>query len=349
MNRIMKRLLLAALLATLAIQLPAGGQEIALEAGWDNPPLEARTRCFWWWLNGNVTKEAITRDLEEMRAKGMGGGLIFDADGSGQRGNQRCPLGPCSARKPGGNCLSTRSTKRIGSGLELSLLIQSGWNLGGPDMTPDEMAKQITWSELDVSSPGPLQKPLPQPSSRFDYYRDVAVLAIRNKVRVGGRPDADLRGLIERSNQQGSSASLAVDGDASTFWVSQGVQPGQGPGKGKSEWLGGKLQYADNGCRSSACLDGRTMGRNVVGCSPRKDGRAFEPVTEEIAVPNGEPLQVRVRSRSRLRQFRLEMMRRLRCLAFPASPRNVQVCEFTLLDADGRSLNPKSSPARFAT
>jgi len=42
----------------------------ALESGWENPPPEARLRAYWWWLNGNVTKAAITRDLEQMKAKG---------------------------------------------------------------------------------------------------------------------------------------------------------------------------------------------------------------------------------------------------------------------------------------
>ena len=34
----------------------------ALDAGWQNPPNEARLRAYWWWLNGNVTKASITRD-----------------------------------------------------------------------------------------------------------------------------------------------------------------------------------------------------------------------------------------------------------------------------------------------
>jgi len=35
--------------------------EDALTARFANPPPEARTRAYWWWLNGNVTKAAITR------------------------------------------------------------------------------------------------------------------------------------------------------------------------------------------------------------------------------------------------------------------------------------------------
>src|SRR5262245_6696245 len=59
-----------------------------LEEGWNNPPQLARTRCWWWWLNGNVTKDAITRDLEEMKDKGLGGASIIDAGGAEQNGHR---------------------------------------------------------------------------------------------------------------------------------------------------------------------------------------------------------------------------------------------------------------------
>jgi hypothetical protein len=58
-----------------------------LESGIRSPPNSAGIRCFWWWLNGDVTEDAITRDLGEMKAKGFSGALIFDAHGSGQRKN----------------------------------------------------------------------------------------------------------------------------------------------------------------------------------------------------------------------------------------------------------------------
>ena len=92
-------LLLAGLLAgraTVAGQdaAPLGAGVEELRQGFRSPPPSARTRAFWWWLNGNVTKAAITRDLEEMKAKGFGGVLLFDADGSNQDGNRRVPAGP---------------------------------------------------------------------------------------------------------------------------------------------------------------------------------------------------------------------------------------------------------------
>ena len=63
----------------------------ALDAGWTKPPQEARLWAYWWWLNGNVDKAAITRDLEEMKAKGFGGALLCDGGGASQGGNAEVP------------------------------------------------------------------------------------------------------------------------------------------------------------------------------------------------------------------------------------------------------------------
>src|SRR5512143_3474589 len=65
-----------------------------LEYGFADPPREARLRCYWWWLNGNVTKASIIRDLEQMKAKGYGGAIVVDAGGAAQGGNDEVPAGP---------------------------------------------------------------------------------------------------------------------------------------------------------------------------------------------------------------------------------------------------------------
>ena len=73
------------LFALAVLAVCASAVAAPLEADWNDPPRDARLRCWWWWLNSHVTEEAITRDLEEMKAKGMGGAMVFDADGSGDR------------------------------------------------------------------------------------------------------------------------------------------------------------------------------------------------------------------------------------------------------------------------
>ena len=338
MNRILRQLFLLTMLLLTACSQPACSQDLSLEAGWENPPIDARTRCFWWWLNGNVTKEAITRDLEEMRAKGMGGGLIFDADGSGQRGNQIVPAGPMFGSKPWRELMVHAVQEADRLGLQACLAIQSGWNLGGPDITPEEMAKQVTWSELTVSTPGKLVQPLPLPVSRFDYYRDVAVLAFRNRV-AGGEEEAKFT-LSASGSQQTRSPGLAADGKESTFWVSQGHAPGQGPGKTKSEWLQASFSKpVDAG--GLRILGRKNYGPKVCRLLASQDGQTFAPVTDELAVKNGEELELRFEP-VRAVQFRLELIDAYDAL-FPESPRNVQVCEFVLLDDQGQAFGPKST------
>ncbi len=39
-------------------------------------------------------------------------------------------------------------------GLEMSLNIQSGWNLGGPMVKAEDAAKKLTWSEAAGKRPG---------------------------------------------------------------------------------------------------------------------------------------------------------------------------------------------------
>src|SRR5437899_2158607 len=52
--------------------------EDALERGFKDPPDSARPRVWWHWLNGNVTKEGITADLEWMKRVGIAGMQMFD-------------------------------------------------------------------------------------------------------------------------------------------------------------------------------------------------------------------------------------------------------------------------------
>ena len=49
-----------------------------LEENFKNPPHEVRPQVWWWWLQTPTNKEAITKDLEEMKAKGLSGCMVLD-------------------------------------------------------------------------------------------------------------------------------------------------------------------------------------------------------------------------------------------------------------------------------
>lgn len=167
------------------------------------PPSAYGIRCWWWWLNGNVTKQSITRDLEAMKEKGFSGASIVDAGGQDQRGNGPVPEGPLFGSPAWQELFqhAVKEAKRLG--LELSLNIQSGWNLGAPDVQPQEAAKHLSWSETLVS--GNSVHTLPLPKAVHGFYKDIAVLAFPLHDTAGIKPMHHLR-LKAAFDEGGSSA-----------------------------------------------------------------------------------------------------------------------------------------------
>lgn len=189
-----------------------------LTEGWQTPPPEARVRCWWWWLNGNVDAAGLTRDLEAMHAQGFGGANIIDAGGANQRGNLQVPHGPDFGSPEWRELFRHAVAEADRLGLELGFNIQSGWNLGGPSVTPEHAAKKLTFSERNVSADTPGEIVLATPRSEQDYYRDIAVLAIPVDALQFG---AEVRITADRS-QPDHPPEAMYDGDPNTFWVSAG-------------------------------------------------------------------------------------------------------------------------------
>lgn len=168
-----------------------------MQAGFADPPPAARLRCYWWWLNGHTDKATITHDLEQMKAKGFGGVLLVDANGSDQGGNENVPAGPTFG-SPAWMELYTyalREADRLG--LDIALNITSGWNLGGPRVTPAEASKLLTWSPTDVTGGKRVELKLPMPAVRNGFYRQIAVLAY--PLEHGAEGKANRRGLAFRT------------------------------------------------------------------------------------------------------------------------------------------------------
>ncbi len=263
-----------------------------LEAGFRTPPHRSGIRCFWWWLNSNVTREAITRDLEAMKDTGFSGALIFDADGSSQRGNRRTPAGPVFGSPEWTELFvhACREARRLD--LELSLNIQSGWNLGGPTVTAEEATQRLIWSKTEFTGPATVEQVLKRPRFR-DFYRDVAVIAVplppeqdTAQTGTGGKIGCAVQASSTQRNFHGG---LAMDGNPDTFWVSN-----RGPEKETPQWLlltlsrpvtiselflQGRKGYGPRECSIQLSLDNKTF--RTVKEAPLKDGEVlqarFEP------------------------------------------------------------------------
>ena len=151
-----------------------------LHRSFQNPPAESRLRCYWWWLNSMATKESITRDLEEMKDKGYGGASLVDAGSSNYQVAAKTAAGPVFM-SPEWMELYKHAVKEADRiGIELSVNVQSGWNPGGPSITPEMALKKIVWSEVDVVGGKLVSIELKQPEKNF-IYQDVLVQAIPKK------------------------------------------------------------------------------------------------------------------------------------------------------------------------
>jgi hypothetical protein len=160
------------------------------------PDVPSGVNCWWWWLNGNVNKAAITKDLEAMKSRNFQGAMIFDAGGHNQRGNRDIPDGPLFGSEAWNELFVFALDEAKGLGLQMGFNIQSGWNLGGPRVSPEYAAKQLTYSQTEVSGDRSLSIELDQGQSRLDYYRDIAVLAFpldADDKAVEGISDLDLK------------------------------------------------------------------------------------------------------------------------------------------------------------
>lgn len=114
------------------------------------PPTHARPGCFWDWLNGAMTPEQITHDLEAMKQGGMRGGEIWDvaamADPDKQVPGGPAFLGPESIRLI---AHPIREANRLG--MEIVIVASSGWNAGGSWVTPEYAGKALYQSTTTVS------------------------------------------------------------------------------------------------------------------------------------------------------------------------------------------------------
>ena len=158
----------------------------ALARGFKNPGNQARPRAWWNWLNGDVTLDGLTRDLEEAKDKGLGGLEMWDTEAM-INPDGFVPAGPpfMESESVASMHHAIKEAKRLG--LDLGLITSSGWNAGGPWVTPELASKNLFYSSVVLNGPGQVSCKLDFPKVPRNcpkgadglpkWYMDVAVLA----------------------------------------------------------------------------------------------------------------------------------------------------------------------------
>jgi hypothetical protein len=197
---------LAAMLLALCTLTSADVSADDLAKNFASPPASARPWVYWFWINGNISKEGITADLEAMRRVGIGGVLWMEVSGM-----VWAPDGPVTPASPQWHdCMqwAVRECERLG--IEFDLSVDFGYGSGGPHITPELSMQKLYWSETEVEGGRQVNIVLPKPAvektlsawlrpgaaispkvveqiEKTDSYREIAVVAIPAPVSPKGR------------------------------------------------------------------------------------------------------------------------------------------------------------------
>ena len=168
---------------------PSGNNFSALEQGFVNPPDSARPGVYWYFMDGNLSKEAMTKDLEAMHASGIGHLVYLEV-------NVGVPRGPVDFLSDEWQDLfghAVAECERLG--IDITLGVGPGWTgSGGPWVDAAQSMQHLVVSSVEVSGKGQqiIRLPKPAPKRPFfgewnftpgvkqqweDFYEDVAVLA----------------------------------------------------------------------------------------------------------------------------------------------------------------------------
>jgi hypothetical protein len=165
-----------------------------LRKGFESPPDSARPGVYWYFMDGNMSKEAITADLESMKKVGIGAVLFLEV-------NVGIPRGKVNFMSEEWMALFThivRESERLG--ITITLGVGPGWTgSGGPWVSGAESMRHLVSNSIQVSGDGKqtILLPKPKPMKPYfgengftpelkkqwqDYYEDIAVLAFPTPV-----------------------------------------------------------------------------------------------------------------------------------------------------------------------
>jgi len=143
-----------------------------LEKDFASPPDATKPRCYWYWMDGNITTNGITKDLEAMRHIGIGEayiGIISD--------QSSLPPGAIKAlSEPFWDTITHAVREGSRVGVDIGLFNSPGWSQsGGPWVKPEQSMRHLVSPELRLHGPQHFSGRLPRPEA--GAFQDVAVLA----------------------------------------------------------------------------------------------------------------------------------------------------------------------------
>jgi hypothetical protein len=178
------------------------------EAGFQNPPSSAKVHTWWHWLDGSITKDGITKDLESMHSQGIVQATILNIGLFGDRdfGVKKVRFGSDAWFEMFQWALTEAKRLQISIGVHNC----DGWSSsGGPWITPEMSMKQFVWAKTIVKGGQKVATVLKEPYSLQNYYKDVAVVAYKTDETINSFQKAAPKIMLNDS----IDASVVADGN----------------------------------------------------------------------------------------------------------------------------------------
>jgi hypothetical protein len=128
-----------------------------------SPPPDTRPGCYWYWINDNISKEGITKDLEAMARVGIGRAYIGHI--YNRKGATDTPVGDVKFMSEDWWDALQWAVKEAGRvGVEIGFFNSPGWSQsGGPWITPAQSMRFLDASETVVEGGRKIDQVLPIP------------------------------------------------------------------------------------------------------------------------------------------------------------------------------------------
>jgi hypothetical protein len=140
-----------------------------IKSGFKTPTDDNTLWCYWYWIGDDISKEGITKDLEAMKAAGIGGALIGNINPDEIDG--KVPI--LSEDWWDHMVHAVNEGKRIG--VDIGAFNSPGWSQsGGPWVKPEMAMRYMTYSEINAKGGKNVNLKLTKPNEEF---QDVYVLA----------------------------------------------------------------------------------------------------------------------------------------------------------------------------
>ena len=145
-------------------------------------PQSSVVHTWWHWMDGAITREGITKDLESMHAQGIGQATILNVGLFNYR-NLGVPQVDFGSEEWYGMFeWALKEGDRLG--IKIGVHNCDGWSTsGGPWITPENSMKQYVWTSTAVPGGQKLDINLPRPLAIQDFYQDQAVVAYRTDTK----------------------------------------------------------------------------------------------------------------------------------------------------------------------